>query len=324
MAQIWTIANLTSFIYKSTAHSGTDKDLDMSGLTTMLGKQCPNLQLLQLSFPLEADYYSEDIVKFAHLDNLFSSYHWPCLRILRVRGVHCSPATAVAFLAAHPTIEELRTDKMFGADGIKILREGTRMVDPPVLAPDTLPNLRVLGCDISRTISILSTPSSTPRPIEYINDINMRDPVLRDRFLESLANTPSLRRLDLEWSAGPEDVIRLSQVAKSLSWLENGSNNTGRGINDKEITCWINAIAHFPELTAFHNAPLLFENDADGCTRTVTTLSKMCPKLRRIDAWDRSASYGGGNKRKQFAALFCDETGQPSWRILPQDDWGGF
>ena len=63
----------------------------------------------------------------------------------------------------------------------------------------------------------------------------MRDPVRRDRFLELLASTPSLRRLDLEWSAGPEDVIRLSQVAKSLSWLENGSNNTGRGITDKEV-----------------------------------------------------------------------------------------
>jgi hypothetical protein len=198
-------------------------------------------KLLELSFPLEADYYSEDLVKFGHLDDLFSSYHWPCLRILRVRGVHCSPATAVAFLAAHPTIEELRTDKMFGADGIKILREGTRMVDPPVLAPDTLPNLRVLGCDISRTISILSTPSSTPRPIKYINGIDMRDPVHRDRFLELLASTPSLRRLDLEWSAGPEDAIRLSQVAKSLSWLENGCNNTGRGITDKEIVCCFNA-----------------------------------------------------------------------------------
>jgi len=287
----------------------------------MLGKHCPNLQLLQLAFPLEPDCFSEDSEKFGHLDDLFS-YRWSCLRILRVSGVHCSPGTAVAFLAAHPTIEELRTDRMFGADETKI-RAGER-VDPPVLAPDTLPNLRVLGCDISRTISILSTPSSTPRPIKYISDINMGNPVYRDQFLELLASTPSLRRLDLDWSDGPEDIIRLSRVVKSLSWLEIGHNNS-RLIDTGEAdrTRWIDAIARLPELMAFHNAKLLFENDKNGCARTVTKLSKLCPKLRRIDAWDNDASYRFENKQERFAALVCGEEGRPSWKILPQDDWGG-
>ena len=87
---------------------------------------------------------------------------------------------------------------------------------------------------------------------------------------------------------------------------------------------WINAIACFPELTAFHNAKLLFENDMIECARTVSTLSRMCPKLRRIDAWDdNDASYQFGMKQKRFAALVRDEAGRPCWRILPQDDWGG-
>jgi hypothetical protein len=88
-------------------------------------------------------------------------------------------------------------------------------------------------------------------------------------------------------------------------------------------TRWINAIARLPELTAFHNAKLLFENDMIGCARTVTTLSRMCPKLHRIDAWDNEMSSRFGRKQKRFAALVRDEAGRPSWMILPQDDWGG-
>jgi hypothetical protein len=156
-----------------------------------------------------------------------------------VKGVHCSPATALTFLAAHPTIEELRTDNMFGADETKI--RAAQRVDPPALAPNTLPNLKILGCDISRTVSILSTPSLTPRPIKYIADIHMNDPVHRDRFLELIASTPSLRRLDLDWSDGPEDIIRLSRVAKSLSWLEIGSNNSNpRKMEEEDRVCCFN------------------------------------------------------------------------------------
>lgn len=112
---------------------------------------------------------------------------------------------------------------------------------------------------------------------------------------------PHLRSLGLSESHGLKDVIKLSEIAGSLTWLDIGC----WGSYQEKVypDHWIEAISKFPHLIAFHGVGIYSRHSRYNDTITAK-LASFCPHLERVD-------MAGG--RSEFVALYKDEHGASRW-----------
>lgn len=150
---------------------------------------------------------------------LLVSAQWPRLHVLHLIQVHCTAHELVQFICAHPSITELFVGPHCGVDELQQLADPTWVPDFPPLAPGCLPNLRVLGCNMSQAIRILSAPTSHPRPLQSIHGVTFKNQRLRNQFLSLIPTIPCLDRLELVWSKGWQDVARIGRAAPKVRWL---------------------------------------------------------------------------------------------------------
>jgi len=171
------------------------------------------LQTLLLRFEFEDE--NEDVYA-PPFNEILCAAHWNSLRRLQLEEICCDMAPSVAFLEAHPTIEELSIDRSFGVDEVDFGDdEKPIVIDTPVL-----PNLRRLRAPNGWIVAILKSHPDRIPPVEDLRGLHMPTDDQRQTILDLLKRMPDLRRIALHESSIVQDLHALSLAVPQLTWIE--------------------------------------------------------------------------------------------------------
>jgi hypothetical protein len=170
-----------------------------------------HFQTLKLGFSVYGNSYQDDSADFTtvNLNSLFSDVTWPDLETVVLYGIHLSPSVISRFLAAHPSIRSFHVveatlqSQFIKQDNFNFLEP--KAPDELSFPPNTLPNLVDILAPNYLTRSILTSPTSSPRPLEKLSI------KLTDESLKYLGQLSSLKDISVGTTT-PEQLTNLAAI----------------------------------------------------------------------------------------------------------------
>jgi hypothetical protein len=170
------------------------------------------MQSLKLSFSVYSNGPGDDFTT-VNLDPLFRVVDWPNLNNLMLYGVHLSPSVALRFFSSHPSILSFRAveatahSQLIKPDCFDHTYPKTS--DRLCFPPNTLPNLKSFKAPEYFTLSLLTSPTSSPR---LLTELKL---TITDEALEIFPRLPSLKVL-IAGLISEEQLKRLAAVLPDL------------------------------------------------------------------------------------------------------------
>lgn len=148
-----------------------------------------------------------------------------------------------------------------------------------VLPKDSLPKLKELRANNSITASVISCPSSSPRPLETLKGIRLTGGAWDRPLLDSLkSNGGAVKRIEMIGWSDMEDVRKLAECIPKVAWLDVGkklgagqssstrdtvpASSKAMNTSNTNVPEWANILAVLPDLTTFHGIKFFYEVSA--------------------------------------------------------------
>jgi len=170
---------------------------------------------LRLSFALYNNPCQNNCEDFTTVDlnSLFNTANWPKLEEVSLYGAHLSQSVASQFLAAHPSISAFSVYEATTASQF-IKSEDFEVTNPKPpsglsFPSETLANIIHIRAPDYLTRAILSSPTSSPRPLQHLSI------ELKDEASQLLGGLSSLRGLSIGTTT-PQELISLATILPEI------------------------------------------------------------------------------------------------------------
>ncbi|KAF8521702.1 hypothetical protein JB92DRAFT_2890355 [Gautieria morchelliformis] len=244
----------------------------------LLVSHCPHLENLTIMVKIYDDYQTSDL----NMDNLFLLGKWPRLRILQLENITLSPTPVMgvavgSFFSNNLAIRHL----------LCIVCRNDHEIPDIIFPPNCLPHLTFLYAEDPMIRAILSSPCSTPRPLEKLHGLTLDRAIWEqpDSSFQGV-NKDALLAVNIRTIQRPDDLQLLGMLFPCIEYLDL-----------EEVLCYddmgyarclsmadcANKLRSFQNLRALYGSPLSSDDLEEEIQANIVLLADIFPRLVFVD-----------------------------------------